>query len=213
MEASSPGLVPAREETENGQAGAFTAECVTEQVREPAAVRRIDLKALGDTCLTPERDSVTFEASVLPPAAAQQPVSFRIVNAQGVDLPCADIRREGSRITVTARGDGQIYLRAAACSGYPHPRVLSCMEITASGFGRAGLDPYGFIAGTLSDIRIGDIGAGNEQGIAFARDGESTAGFSHVDFGPVGSDTLILPVFALDGGRYEIGLWETIRPA
>ena len=32
-------------------------------------------------------------------------------------------------------------------------------------------------------------------------------GFSHVDFGPVGSDEITLPVFALNGDRYDIVLW------
>ena len=210
VEAESAGLLPARISSDAGEPGVFAADCETGDIREPAAVRRIDLKAMGETCLRPGHDSVTFEVRLLPPEAAGQPVDFRITNAQGVDLPCAEITRSGSRVTVTARGDGEMYLRASACNGYPHPRILSCMEISASGFGKAGLDPYGFIAGALSDVRLGDIGAGNEQGIAFARDGESCAGFTHVDFGPVGSDTLILPVFALDGSRYVIGLWDGI---
>lgn len=38
------------------------------------------------------------------------------------------------------------------------------------------------------------------------------AGFSSVEFGPDGSDTLTLPVFALDGKRYEIELWDGDGP-
>ena len=34
------------------------------------------------------------------------------------------------------------------------------------------------------------------------------AGFENVDFGPVGSDEIELPVFALDGGAYEIALYR-----
>ena len=182
--------------------------CREEETREGKHIRRIDLRALSGTDLTPDHPFVTVEVNKLPKDAMDQPLSFRMVNAQGVEMPMAKITREGNRVTVTALGDGRMYLRAAACNGYPHPRVLSCLEITASGFGPMGLDPYGFIAGALSDLREGDIGAGNEQGVAFARDGVSAAGFSCVDFGPAGSDEITLPVFALDGDLYKIKLWD-----
>ena len=87
---------------------------------------------------------------------------------------------------------------------------MSVMELTADGFGKAGIDPYEFVAGALSDIRIGEITPGNDRGVAFARDGFSVAGFAHVDFGPVGSDEITIPVFALNGELYRIGLWDGI---
>ena len=111
-------------------------------------------------------------------------------------------------LTVTATGDGAFYLRATARNGASHVRVLSVLDLRAEGFGRAYLDPYSFIAGSLNDIRLGEITPGNEQGIAFARDGLSGAGFTNVDFGLTGSDTLTLPIFALDGDLHEMSLWD-----
>ncbi len=188
----------------------FRAFCRDSGAEEETFIRRIDLEPLGSTDLTPDHPGVSFRFRALPETAPGQDIAFRVVNAQGVDLPRGEVSRNGDVVTVTARGDGKMFLRASANNGYPHARVLSQIEISASGFGAAGLDPYGFIAGTLSDIRIGDIGAGNEKGIAFARDGESGAGFTNVDFGPAGSDTLVLPIFALDSERYTIGLWDGV---
>ncbi len=173
-------------------------------------IRRIDLKALSSAALTPDHPTVEVEAAVLPENAMEQPLSFRVANAQGVDMPFAAIQRKGNRVSVTALGDGEGYLRASAGNGYPHARVISSLEITASGFGPVSLDPYGFIAASLCDVKIGDIGAGNEQGIAFAREGESAAGFTNVDFGPAGSDEITLPIFALNDELYRIKLWDGV---
>ena len=188
----------------------FNDECRKEWPEEDVFIRRIDLCPLGDTHLTPEHDSVDFLVCALPALAPEQQLTCRVTNAQGIDLPCAQVRRDKNVITVKALGDGSMYLRVTAANGYPHARVISVLEITAAGFGPMGLDPYGFISGALCDVKIGDIGAGNECGIAFAREGESAAGFRNVDFGPVGSDTLTLPLFALNGDRYVLGLWDGI---
>ena len=184
--------------------------CKEDETEEETFIRRIDLRALGSTRLTPEHPQVEFAVSVLPADAMQQELTFRVTNGEGVDMPCAAVTQEGDRVRVTALGDGNMYLRAAAANGYPHSRVLSVLEVSAAGFGPVGVDPYRFVAGALSDIRIGEITSGNDRGVAFARDGFSVAGFSHVDFGRAGSDELVLPVFALDGNLYEIGLWDGI---
>ena len=184
--------------------------CKKEKTYDGLFIRKIRLKALSSTVLTPEHPSVSVEANVLPENAFDQPLSFRVVNAQGVEMPFAKVERAGNRITVTALGDGSAYLRAAANNGYPHARVLSSLEITASGFGPVGLNPYHFVSASLCDIRVGDIGAGNEQGVAFARDGESAAGFTNVDFGPAGSDEITLPIFALNDDLYRLKLWDGV---
>ena len=192
----------------NEEARAFPDLCWENSPENSVFIRRIDLKPLSPTLLTPANPAVSFRVSCLPENAVRQEIRYRITNAQGVDMPCAKIEQAGGLLTVTALGDGSMYLRASAGNGYPHPRVLSAIEITASGFGPMGLDPYGFIAGALYDRHEGEIGAGNEKGVAFARDGESAVGFSSVDFGPVGSDEITLPVFALNGEMYRIKLWD-----
>ncbi|MCH5286354.1 MAG: DUF4982 domain-containing protein [Christensenellaceae bacterium] len=171
-------------------------------------VRKLELIPEGSTRLTPDRREVTFALRRWPADADPQPVRYRVTTEAGIDTACAEIVSEGpDRVTVRALGDGTVYLRATCDNGYDHPRVISQQEVFISGLGAPNLDPYGFVAGGLHDLSGGELGAGNEQGVSFARDGWSMAGFSRVDFGPVGSDEVTLPIFALDDKEYVMQLW------
>lgn len=171
-------------------------------------VRKIKLIPLGEKRLTPEQPTVSFRVKTHPANAMQQDISFRITNAKGIESPCASYTVVGDVVTVTGLGDGVVYLRASCNNGYDHPRIISQQDILVEGMGRPNLDPYGFISGGLYDISYGELSSGNEQGVAFSRDGESMAGFTRVDFGPVGSDEITLPIFALDSSRYDLTLWD-----
>lgn len=170
-------------------------------------VRRIELIPMGSKALSPENPSVTFQVRCLPENADKQPISYRVTTAKGIESPCATVEAGDGCVTVHGVGDGDIYLRATCCNGYDHPRVISQQEICISGMGQPNLNPYEFVSAGLYHFTDGEIGAGNEQGIAFGRDGYSMAGFERVDFGPVGSDEITLPIFALDDKRYEMTLW------
>ena len=186
----------------------FPVLCKEKEAEEETFIRRIDLRPLSETKLTPDHPSVSFRVSVYPENAMKQDIHFRATNAQGVDMPCMKVTRDGDTVTVTALGDGNVYLRAAANNGYPHARVLSVIEVSASGFGPVGLNPYEFIYASLCDLKEGDVGVGNDRGIAFARESESAVGFSSVDFGPAGSDEITIPIFALNGDLYRLKLWD-----
>ena len=171
-------------------------------------VRKIELIPLGEKRLNPDRKSVSFRVVTHPANAMQQEITFRITNAKGIDSPCADFRVEGDVVTVNGLGDGEIWLRASCNNGYDHARVISQQDILVEGMGQPNLDPYSFISGGLYSISSGELGNGNEQGVSFARDGESMAGFTQVDFGPVGSDEITLPIFALDSSHYDVTIWD-----
>ena len=208
------GLTPARR-TLTALPAERVADTVPPVIRHVAdshvpEVRRIELTALSDTALTPEHPAVDIAVRVLPESAAAQPLAFRIVNDQGITSPAASAEAIPGGVRVTGLGDGALYLRVTAANGDSHPRIISQLELSLSGFGKANLDPYGFVTAGLYDLHAGDIGAGNEQGVSFAREGESMVGFSHVDFGPVGSDEITVPVFALNDDRYDIRLWQGV---
>ncbi len=173
-------------------------------------VRRIELIPLGSKQLSPENKSVAFRICIHPADADPQPIAYRITNAAGIDSPCAVCSVDGDVVTVTALGDGQVYLRATCCNGCAHTRIISQQDMTITGMGQPYLDPYSFISGGLYSISDGEITSGNEQGVAFARDGSSMAGYKNIDFGVVGSDVLTLPVFAFDNKPYTIALWDGI---
>jgi beta-galactosidase len=52
------------------------------------------------------------------------------------------------------------------------------------------------------------VGNGNERGVATSRDGETQVGVHHIDFGPYGSDTIAIPIFALTSEEYSLQIWE-----
>ncbi len=184
--------------------------CTELSMPDEIPVRRLELIPLGEKLLTPENPALSFRLRVHPGQAMVQDVSLRVTNRKGIESPCASVSRSGDVITVTALGDGDVVLRAACCNGYDHPRVISQQDIRIEGMGQPNLDPYGFISAGLYDVHAGEISSGNEQGIAFARDGESMVGFRNVDFGDVGSDEIFLPVFALDGNLHNLHLWDGI---
>lgn len=182
--------------------------CRQEEMPADKPVRRIELLPLGDKRLGSEHPTVSFRVAVHPADADKQAIAFRVTNGQGIDSPCASCSVDGDVVTVTALGDDTVYLRASCTNGYDHPRIISQQDIVITGLGQPFLDPYGFISGGLYSLSSGEIGNGNEQGISFARDGESMAGYTKIDFGDVGSDVITLPVFALDSNLYEIKLWD-----
>jgi len=183
------------------------ADCAHDAQKESVHVRRIDLIALGKTLLDAQHREVSFAWKPLPENAMAQDVAFEVTNAAGIDDGSAALEVSHDRVTVRALGDGVVYLRALCNNGYPHPRVLSQMEITITGLGRPNLDPYSFVTGGLFTLSSGEISPGNDKGVAFARDGRSMAGFTNVDFGADGSDEITLPIFALDGNLYELEIY------
>jgi beta-galactosidase len=58
-------------------------------------------------------------------------------------------------------------------------------------------NPYAFITAGLNNYSKGEVGNGNERGIATSRDGETQVGFRDIGFGFYGSDIITIPIFAL----------------
>ena len=182
--------------------------CQDEPMPQETPVRKISLTPMGDKHLSPENRQVSFRVCCHPDTADAQQVSFRITNAKGIDSNCAEFTVDGDVVTVTALGDDTVYLRAMCSNGYDHVRIISQQDIAITGMGKPNIDPYSFVTGGLFTLSYGDIGNGNEQGVSFARGAESMAGFANVDFGPVGSDEITLPIFALDSNHYDVTLWD-----
>lgn len=95
-------------------------------------------------------------------------------------------------------------------SGTGKIRLISQLEFTITGMGQAYLDPYDFICGSLYTSFRGEVGNGNERGVATARDGETVVSYGNIDFGQTGSDEITIPIFALDSQPYDIQIYEGI---
>lgn len=178
---------------------------------EEVPVRKIVLKSLNGQLFTKDNETITVEAHVEPPQADDKELTFRAVNDTGVTVNLVSLTAEGNRAVMTAKGDGEFRLFALSKSGTDKTRVMSQLEFQIDGFGQAYTDPYDFVAGSLyTSVAQGDVGCGNERGVATGRDGDTVVCFDNLDFGTVGSDEITIPIFALDDKEYPIQIWEGV---
>lgn len=171
-------------------------------------VRKIRLVAEEGSCFSPDKRVLTASAYLEPEGAQDKEVFFQAVNDRGVPSNLVTVEQEGQRVVMTALGDGSFRLRCMSKSGTDKIRLISQLEFTIEGLGKAYLDPYAFISGSLYTRVKGEAGNGNERGVATARDGETVVSYSNIDFGEAGSDEITIPIFALDGSEYPIQIWE-----
>ena len=178
---------------------------------EEIPVRKINLKSLGGREFTKEHDTITVEAYVEPPQADDKELLFKAVNDTGAPTNLVSLEQEGNRAVMKAKGDGNFRLYATSKSGTEKVRIMSQLEFSIDGFGQAYMNPYEFISGSLyTSVAKGDVGCGNERGVATGRDGETVICYSNIDFGNVGSDEITIPIFALSDDEYPIQIWEGI---
>lgn len=175
---------------------------------EEVPIRKLELVSPFGTHLTKALEEVTVEVVIHPKNATYEDIDFRVTNSTGVDTNIAKVRKEGRKAIVTALGDGEFYLRATAKNGSKKIRLISSLDFKVSGMGSAYYNPYELVSGSLYEKTIGEIGSGNERGIATARDGESGVFYSKLDFGEIGSDTITLPIFELGSKPVQIEIWE-----
>lgn len=186
------------------------------QVSLPVPVRKIELCRAGEGILTRQQPETVIEAVIYPEGAEVSELVWKVVNDGGIDVDYACIVdseeiEEGSpvrkQVTVRALGDGSFRVRCMARNAEGRITLISQLEMEAAGLGRRCLDPYAFISAGLYSDTIGEIGNGNEKGVATARDGRSGVVFENLDFGSFGSDEITMPIFALSGEKYPIEIW------
>ncbi|QUC68071.1 glycoside hydrolase family 2 TIM barrel-domain containing protein [Aristaeella hokkaidonensis] len=185
--------------------------CIQKAAEKPLTggvpARRLEIRAIGSTRLTEQNPECSFEYRVLPADAGDMSVTWEVTNAAGIASPYVKITGKNHRITVRAEGDGKYYLRGLCGRQADGCEFISQMEFSAEGTGNPSLDPFTYVSAGLYDLHEGNIGTGNEKGIAFDRNGESMIGFSRVDFGKTGSDTVTADIFALNDDPYDLEMW------
>ena len=170
-------------------------------------IRKIEILPLEGTHMDEDHRTLAFGWRTLPANAVDQKITWQVTNVNGIVSPSATVSQLEDRILVHAEGDGEYYLRASCNNGADHPVLISQIELQITGLGMAELDPYQEVTAGLYDFSEGEIGSGNGKGIAFARFGRSLVGFSKVKFGPVGTDKITLPLFALNDEMYQIEMF------
>ncbi|SER51013.1 beta-galactosidase [Gracilibacillus ureilyticus] len=135
-------------------------------------------------------------------------LEWSVVTDIGVESNIATIESNGNYATVSALGDGEFRVRCKSSNGTDKTKIISELELKATELGTAYKNPYKFISAGLYDYSKGEIGNGNERGIATSRDEETQVGFRNIDFGRDGSDMITIPVFALSNEPYMLQIWE-----
>ena len=181
-----------------------------DEKQEEIPVRKITLCSPMGQKLSKEQPEFTVEAEVEPKEATDRQLMFRVVDEHGVDSNLVKLLVQGHTAQLRAMGDGSFYLRCMSRSGTDRIRVISQLEFTVEGMGQAYRNPYELISGSLYTSYQGEVSNGNERGVATARDGETVVTFGNIDFGPVGSDEITLPVFALTSEEYPIRIYEGV---
>lgn len=184
-------------------------ERLDEKQEEPP-VRKITLCSPMGQKFSKEQPEFTVEAEVEPKEATDRQLMFRVVDEHGVDSNLVRLLVQGHTAQLHAMGDGSFYLRCMSRSGTDRIRVISQLEFTVEGMGQAYRNPYELISGSLYTSYQGEVSNGNERGVATARDGETVVTFGNIDFGPVGSDEITMPIFALTSEEYPIRIYEGV---
>ena len=177
-------------------------------VKDTVPIRKICLRAEQPVILTKEKPECSFAYDILPPDATNRSIRFEVTNEAGIRAPFVNVITAENRVIVRAESDGFYYLRAMCGEREGETDVISQIEFSATGIGTPALGAYEYISAGLYDISAGDIGTGNEKGIAFSREGSSMAGFSRIDFGQTGTDRVTADIFALNGDPYEIEMFD-----
>jgi len=177
-------------------------------LKEMIPVRKIEIIPEGETTLSSGKPECSFRYLIHPPEAADGRICWQVSNEAGIESPFVSIASDDKKVTVQAEADGRYYLRALWGERDGEPDLISQTEFSAEGIGNPVLSAYEYISAGLYDLSYGEIGAGNEKGIAFSRDGESMVGFSRIDFGRAGSDRVTADLFALNGDLYEMELYD-----
>ncbi|MDN4525074.1 glycoside hydrolase family 2 TIM barrel-domain containing protein [Fictibacillus fluitans] len=171
-------------------------------------LRKIEILSPSGQILDAGRRILDAEARLYPENASYQDVEWSVVTAGGIPSNTAVIEASGLSAKIKALGDGEFRVRCTSSNGTEKTKLISELEFSATGLGTAYKDPYKFISAGLYDYHRGEVTSGNERGVATSRDGETQVGFRDIDFGPHGSDTIVLPIFALSSEPYALQIWE-----
>ncbi len=171
-------------------------------------IRKIEIVSHNGRKFDPGRESIEVEAKIYPENASYDDITWMAVNDYAVKSNLADVEADGRKCRLTARGDGRFRLRCMTKNGTDKYKCISTLEFTAEGLGTAYYDPYEFIAGSTYSDSKGDVGNGNEKGVATPRGTDSFIGYTNLDFGEFGSDEITLPIFTLDSNEYVLQIWE-----
>lgn len=181
--------------------------CIMGNVEE-IPVRKLEIISSSGQLFDENKRELNVKAIIYPKDTSYKEVEWSVVNDVGIASNIAKIKTCGNEAKITALGDGEFRVRCTSKNGSDNIKIISELEFKAVGLGSAYKDPYEFISAGLYDYSKGEVGNGNERGVATSRDGETQVGFREIDFGAYGSDTITIPIFALSSEEYSLQIWQ-----
>lgn len=179
-------------------------------------VRKLELRMADGNLLTPDKDGLVVEAVRYPANATYEDIEWRVINEMGLDISFAAIEKldeQGSKVKLTAIGDGSFLLRCGVKNGADSVRVLSQIEMKAEGFGAFSINPYEFVSASLYTESSGDLGSGLEKGVSTPHEVPIWMLYHNVDFGSFGADEVTIPVFEFNSDAITFTFWDGVPHA
>ncbi len=179
------------------------------KVKNVVPVRQIVISSEGPLVFDKEHNKAFVGAEVLPADADDTDITWKIINKAGIEVDFAEISKtDASHIEITAFGNGEGYLRATSKSGTDIVRIMSQLELSATGIGERYMNPYKFVSAGLYSRKFGNCRGGNDKGMAFEENHRSGIVFENVDFGEYGSDEITLQLFTFSDNYYDVELYD-----
>ena len=179
---------------------------VTTPYTNEIPVRRIGLEDNSSHKLSKDNDTTEISVKIYPENATFRDIEFRCCADNGVEISFAKVVSfDGKTATLKAFGDGNFRLRAYSKNGTDIPKIISELEYTVEGLGKAEKDPYIFTAACLCDfsnVPVTTIDRGSLGGF----NGRTVVGFSSMDFGG-GTKRMTLSVGNCGGEDYPVELY------
>lgn len=173
-------------------------------------LRKIELICKGKKTITKKDFDLHVQAKLYPPNTSYTDLEWSLTDKAGVSSSIATLTATGLRASISACADGDFRLRCSSKNGSKKTRIISELEFSAKNIGTYIKNPYSFISALLHDYTKGEIRNGNEKGIATSSDGESQVGYKNLNFEAIGSDSITIPIFALNSDPYSIQIWDGV---
>ncbi|MCR5107921.1 MAG: DUF4982 domain-containing protein [Lachnospiraceae bacterium] len=176
-------------------------------------VRKIELKAEGEKNFRPGYQETEVRAEIFPENAflSLRHLKWKTLAMDGCPSYVGQIIKcDDNMAIVRARSDGSFYLRCSVDNGTEYDKVISQIEFRAEGLGKQLIDPYEFVYGSLYSYNEGELGNGNEHGVATKPETRTVIGFEDMNFGSFGSDELCAEIFELEGDPCPVEIWDGI---
>lgn len=165
-------------------------------------VRKLELKVSSQT-LTPDCAVAEATVEILPKISTYSldDVCFKAISHSGVETNLVKIEKKDGKAIITPTGDGEYRIRAYCKNGTPYEEIISEIEMKNSGFGLASFDPYtDVVCASLCSETNEPLQDVFEGGLQTLHGKDTYLTFKNVDFGKVGSDTLVMGIYSYNSG-------------